>query len=130
VTSHLSLLWLAVTGSNISLSSVARVDKPYRHIVTRVDQTNILIGESARIRWIPKLEIATDDVEGGHSCKIHRLGGEALFYLQARGIDAHQGESLLLNSEILRHLSTLVPEKKEEQCHALHKKLESFRSPM
>ncbi len=121
VTSTLSILWLASSGSDISACGVAKVDSPFRHISTRVDQTNILIGEGARVRWVPKLEIATDDIEWWHSCKMHRLGGDVLFYLESHGLSTSNAEALLLNAEILKHLSTIeTEEEKREQCYEIH----------
>ncbi len=63
VTSTLALLALATNASDIRVEGVAKVDKPYRHVSTRVDQTNILLGSETRVRGIPRLEIATDDIE-------------------------------------------------------------------
>ena len=118
--SHLEILSIAKANSNISVEGIARVEKPYRKVFTRVDQTNILIGENTFVRGVPRLEIATDDVEGGHSCKIHRLHGDALFYLESHGLDAEHAESFLLNSEILRHLDTLPDDAREEKCLGIH----------
>ena len=72
---------------------------------------------------MPKLEINTDDIEGGHSCRIHRLGGESLFYLTSRGLSEKNAETLLLNSEILRHLKTIEPSERENTCHEIHMRL-------
>lgn len=123
VTSTLDLLALATDEARISVEGVAKVAAPYRHISTRVDQTNILIGTWARVRWVPRLEIATDDIEWGHSCRIHRLGGEAVFYLTSRGLTEEHAESLLLNSEILKHLRTIEEDKKESTCYEIHLRL-------
>lgn len=112
-----------MNNTSISIEAIARVSKPYRHISTRVDQTNILLGTGARVRGVPRLEIATDDIEGGHSCKIHRLGGEALFYLTTRGLSEQSAETLLLNSEILRHIRTIERDKREEICREIHMRL-------
>jgi Fe-S cluster assembly scaffold protein SufB len=49
----------------------------------------------------------TDDIEWGHSCRIHRLGGESLFYLTSRGLEISDAETLLLSGEIMRHLRTV-----------------------
>ena len=61
--STLDLLALATDDAHISIEGVARVASPYRQVSTRVDQTNILIGTGARVRGVPRLEIATDDIE-------------------------------------------------------------------
>ena len=122
-TSTLDLLALVTDGADISIEWIARVDLPYRHTSIRVDQTNILIGKGNKVRGVPRLEIATDDIEWGHSCRIHRLGGDVLFYLQARGLTHQQSEAMLLNSEILRHLRTIEVSDREPICHEIHMEL-------
>ncbi len=122
-TSTLDILALAIDSTNIGAQWVVRVREPYRHVSTRVDQTNILIGTWARIRGIPRLEISTDDIEGGHSCRVHRLGGEALFYLTSRGLTSHHAEALLLNSEIRKHLRTLHESEMEKICYDIHMRI-------
>lgn len=121
--SNLDILALANDNMQISVEGVAKVASPYRQVFTRVDQTNILIWKGSRVRWVPKLEINTDDIEGGHSCRIHRLGGESLFYLTSRGLSEKNAETLLLNSEILRHLKTIEPSERENTCHEIHMRL-------
>lgn len=120
---HLELLAIAQTDAKISVEGVAKVDSPYKNLFLRVDQTNILIGERSIVRGVPRLEIATDDVIGGHSCKIHRLHGDALFYLRSHGMDEKNSELFLLNSEILRHLNTLPEDLLEEKCSDIHQNL-------
>lgn len=122
-TSTLDILALAIDSTNIWAQGVVRVKEPYRHVSTRVDQTNILIGTWARVRGIPRLEISTDDIEGGHSCRVHRLGGEALFYLTSRGLTTHHAEALLLNSEIRRHLRTVEESNMEKICYDIHMRI-------
>jgi Fe-S cluster assembly scaffold protein SufB len=122
-TSTLDLLALATDDARISVEGVARVASPYRQVSTRVDQTNILIGTGARVRGVPRLEIATDDIEWGHSCRMHRLGGESLFYLTSRGLTHQSAETLLLNSEILRHLRTIDEHEREKACEEIHMRL-------
>jgi Fe-S cluster assembly scaffold protein SufB len=112
--STMSILAIAQDGAQISVEGIARVDAPYRRVVTRVDQTNILIGTWARVRGMPVLRIATDDIEWGHSCRVHRLGWEAMYYLQSRGLPHASAESLLLSGEISRHLETVEESRREE----------------
>ncbi len=122
--SDLQLLTLAKNTTSTTVEGVAKVDKPYRHVSTRVDQTNILLGNGARVRWVPRLEIATDDIEGGHSCKIHRIRSDAAFYLESRWLSPVHAETLLLNSEILRHLITIVDEEERRWiCYNIHQML-------
>jgi Fe-S cluster assembly scaffold protein SufB len=117
-------LALSLSEQKIFVEGVAKVDEPYRHVSTYVDQTNILLGETASIQAIPRLEVATDDIVGGHSCRVHRLSGETLFYLTSRGLLSNHAEAMLLNSEILRHLDIFEEEKEKKSfCLEMHKKL-------
>lgn len=108
--SHFRTLAIAADNSRINIDGIAIVDKPYRHVEIRFDQTNILIGNNTQIRGIPRLQIATDDISGWHSCRIHRLSGDALIYLTSRGIPPQNAEELMLSGEIRSHLSGLDDE--------------------
>ena len=123
VETMLDILTIATENSKISVQGEAKVDKPYKRLNVRVDQINILIGQNTQVRGVPRLEIATNDIEGGHSCKIHRLGGDALFYLESHGLNKENAEVFLLNSEIIKHLDNLPEDSIEIFCSNVHKKL-------
>ena len=57
---------------------------------------NILLSDDAIINTKPQLEIWADDVKCSHGCTVGQLDEEALFYLQARGIDKITAKGLLL----------------------------------
>ncbi|WP_026956863.1 Fe-S cluster assembly protein SufD [Algoriphagus vanfongensis] len=68
---------------------------------------NILLSEDATVNTKPQLEIWADDVKCSHGCTTGQLDEEALFYLQARGIDKLQAKGLLLYAfagEVLDHI--------------------------
>ncbi|MBN3518649.1 Fe-S cluster assembly protein SufD [Algoriphagus lutimaris] len=68
---------------------------------------NILLSEDAIVNTKPQLEIWADDVKCSHGCTTGQLDEEALFYLQARGIDKLQAKGLLLYAfagEVLEHI--------------------------
>lgn len=68
---------------------------------------NILLSENAIVNTKPQLEIWADDVKCSHGCTTGQLDEEALFYLQARGIDKTQAKGLLLFAfagEVLEHI--------------------------
>lgn len=69
---------------------------------------NILLSEEAIVNTKPQLEIWADDVKCSHGCTTGQLDEEALFYLQARGIDKTQAKGLLLYAfagEVLEHIA-------------------------
>lgn len=123
VETMLDILAIATEKSQISVQGEAKVDKPYKRLNVRVDQVNILLGQDTQVRGVPRLEIATNDIEGGHSCKIHRLGGDALFYLESHGLDKLNAEAFLLNSEIIKHLDNLPEDSRDIFCSNVHKQL-------
>jgi Fe-S cluster assembly protein SufD len=57
---------------------------------------NILLTDDATINSKPELEIYADDVKCSHGSTTGQLDDEALFYLQARGIDAEKARNMLL----------------------------------
>ncbi|TFV97176.1 Fe-S cluster assembly protein SufD [Algoriphagus kandeliae] len=57
---------------------------------------NVLLSQDAIVNTKPQLEIWADDVKCSHGCTVGQLDEEALFYLQARGIDKTLAKGLLL----------------------------------
>lgn len=57
---------------------------------------NILLSDNATINTKPQLEIWADDVKCSHGCTTGQLDEEAVFYLQARGIDKVKAKAMLL----------------------------------
>lgn len=57
---------------------------------------NLLLTDDATINTKPQLEIWADDVKCSHGCTTGQLDLEALFYLQARGIDRDKAKAMLL----------------------------------
>ncbi len=107
VDAHLQILGLATDNARLDIRGSSQVLTPYRKVKTRVDQNNIYIWHGGVVRGIPVLQIATDDIEGGHSCRMHRIAGEALFYLQSHGLDTTTAEWLLIDWELRRHTSVI-----------------------
>jgi Fe-S cluster assembly scaffold protein SufB len=109
----LLILWLAQSGSNITLDWVGKAAPWCQDVKLRIDQTNILLGNNAKVKGRPVLEVATDSIEWGHSCRIHRISWEALFYLESHGIDSQTAEGMLLEAEIHR-CTDLLEERGDE----------------
>ncbi len=57
---------------------------------------NILLSDNATINTKPQLEIWADDVKCSHGCTTGQLDEDAVFYLQARGIDKVKAKAMLL----------------------------------
>ncbi len=71
---------------------------------------NLLLSDSAKIFTKPQLEIWADDVKCSHGATTGQLDEEALFYLQARGIDKASAKVLLLQAFGLDVIASLKEE--------------------
>ncbi|OOG77800.1 Fe-S cluster assembly protein SufD [Algoriphagus sp. A40] len=80
---------------------------------------NILLSEDAIVNTKPQLEIWADDVKCSHGCTVGQLDEEALFYLQARGIDKMQAKGLLLYAFAGEVLEKIEVESFREYCDSL-----------
>ena len=59
---------------------------------------NILLSDDARMNMNPFLEIYADDVRCSHGASLGNVDDDALFYLQARGINKEEARKILLRS--------------------------------
>lgn len=57
---------------------------------------NILLSDKATVNTKPQLEIWADDVKCSHGCTTGQLDEEAMFYLQARGINKETARAMML----------------------------------
>lgn len=68
---------------------------------------NILMSDSATVNTKPQLEIWADDVKCSHGCTTGQLDEEAIFYLQARGIDKETARAMMLFAFALEVLDNI-----------------------
>lgn len=85
------------TASAVFLGKVL-VDKGAQKTFADQSNRNVLLTDYARVNSKPQLEIYADDVACSHGSTTGQIDREALFYLQSRGIERRQAESLLLNA--------------------------------
>jgi Fe-S cluster assembly protein SufD len=81
---------------------------------------NLLLSDDAQAHVLPQLEIFADDVRCTHGATTGQLNDDAMFYLQARGIDKPTARGLLLWAfahEVLDRMS--VPGLRAKLEHAL-----------
>jgi Fe-S cluster assembly protein SufD len=64
--------------------------------VSRQENRNLLLSETAIVDSKPTLEIHNDDVKCNHGSTIGQIQEEAMFYLQSRGIGEKEARSLLV----------------------------------
>jgi Fe-S cluster assembly scaffold protein SufB len=91
---------------------------------SNAEQVNktILIGQHARSKSVPSLEVQTNDVQCKHGAAMGQFDDEQLFYLQARGLLYEQAQKLLLRA----FLSQAGAHVSEEMQTQLHNKIDSL----
>jgi Fe-S cluster assembly protein SufD len=66
--------------------------------VSKQENRNLLLSESAIVDSKPTLEIHNDDVKCNHGSTIGQIDNEQLFYLLSRGIGEEEGRNLLVHA--------------------------------
>jgi Fe-S cluster assembly protein SufD len=64
--------------------------------VSRQENRNLLLSETAIVDSKPTLEIHNDDVKCNHGSTIGQIDQEALFYLRSRGIGEEEARSMMV----------------------------------
>jgi Fe-S cluster assembly protein SufD len=72
------------------------VHKNAQKTVSRQENRNLLLSETAIIDSKPTLEIHNDDVKCNHGSTIGQLEDEPMFYLRSRGLSEEDARSLLI----------------------------------
>ena len=72
---------------------------------------NLLLSDTAQVDNKPELEIYADDVKCSHGAATGKLDEDALFYMRARGIEAHLAERMLVEGFVSEIVDTIeIPE--------------------
>lgn len=82
----------AVFNGKIFVDQIAQQTNAY------LNNSNILMDDSARMQSKPELEIYADDVKCSHGSATGDFDTEALFYLQARGIGIDNARNMLIHA--------------------------------
>ena len=104
-----------------SFSGLVYVAKGAQKTMARQQNRNILLSNNARIHSEPQLEIYADDVVCNHGSSTGQIDEEALWYMQARGIDKVTAMHLIVTGfagDVLQKISD----------ETLRVKIESFIS--
>jgi Fe-S cluster assembly protein SufD len=90
-----SVLGGTATGTYLGKVAVAR---DAQRTDSEQDVKAMLLNRSATANAKPELEIFADDVKCAHGCAIGELDGQALYYLQSRGLPPAEAKTMLLQA--------------------------------
>lgn len=98
---------------NIGVDGVIDIREWLSGVKARLEEDNILLGNTAKVRWIPTLLVASDDVEASHACKMEKISDEKLFYLRSRWVWKENALNMMLEARIKSLFSCLIMYNKE-----------------
>ena len=93
-----------------------------QHTVSQQTNRNLCATRDARMYTQPQLEIYADDVKCSHGATVGQLDEAALFYMQQRGISAHEARLLLMFAFVNEVIDTIRMDALKERLHLLVEK--------
>ena len=106
-----------------TLNASVEVQPKAIHVQSNQRNKGLLLSKKASVRSMPKLLIATDEVNCSHGSSISHIEEDALYYLESRGIDRKRAIRMIVNTfiePILREIP--LGERKEWIASRLEKK--------
>jgi len=83
--------------SSVELSGLARIEKTAPGSVSRVECKALVLGEKAKARADPVLEILNNDVDCSHAASVREIEKEKVFYLQTRGLSDEDARKMIVD---------------------------------
>jgi len=100
-------------GGLIDLDGIVHIIEGIEKVEWYLEEENIFLGQSGKVRWLPTLLVHSDDVKAAHACNMERISDDKLFYLRARGLPKEDATVLMLESYIAKIFWDLEAEHQE-----------------
>jgi Fe-S cluster assembly protein SufB len=91
---------VSAQGGRTSYRGSVFIHKRAKHAKSRVVCDALILDEASRSDTYPTMNIDSDDALMEHEATVSKIGDEQLFYLQSRGIDKGQAQSMIVNGFI------------------------------
>ncbi len=98
--SDVKILSIAWNNWDIDLDWIIKIHSKIKWVKARLEEENIFLWNSWKVKWIPTLLVESNDVEASHACKIERISDEKLFYLRSRWIWKENAISMMIDAKI------------------------------
>ena len=102
----------------INLDGIVHITEGIKKVEWYLEEENIFVGSSGKVRWLPTLLVHSDDVKAGHACNMEKISDDKLFYLRSRGLPREDATVLMLESYIAKIFGEL-----EESSEDLYNEL-------
>lgn len=97
---EINILWILDDKSVLKLDSGIDIDFWVIWWDWTTNSEIIFLSEWAKFSGIPGLKVATNSVKANHSLKIDKISDEAIFYLQARWVEADVSRNMILKAKV------------------------------
>ncbi len=86
--------------AKFDLEAMVRIPDGSAHTDTYLKIDCLIMGEQARARAVPSLEIQEDEVKGGHGATVGMVDQDQVHYLMSRGFPRDIAENMLVEAFI------------------------------
>jgi len=91
---------VSAKGGRTSYRGLVQINERAKNAKSRVVCDALILDESSRSDTYPTMKIDAHDAKMEHEATVSKIGDEQLFYLESRGIDKGQAESMIVNGFI------------------------------
>lgn len=86
----------------IDLDGIVHITEGIEKVEGYLEEENIFLGSTGKVRGLPTLLVHSDDVKAGHACNMEKISDDKLFYLRSRGLPREDAAVLMLESYIAK----------------------------
>lgn len=112
----------------IDLDGIVHITEGIKKVEGYLEEENIFVGSSGKVRWLPTLLVHSDDVKAGHACNMEKISDDKLFYLRSRGLPREDATVLMLESYIAKIFGELEESKEDLYNELKERILERIKS--
>lgn len=107
----------AVLGDSsfFSFSGKIIIDREAQQTSSFLNDSVLVVGENARSKSKPELEISADDVKASHGASTGRIDDSQLYYLQSRGLNIKEAEKLVVEGFLASLISKINEDSVKEE---------------
>jgi len=91
---------VSAKGGRTSYRGLVQISERAKNAKSRVVCDALILDESSRSDTYPTMKIDASDAKMEHEATVSKIGDEQLFYLESRGINKGQAESMIVNGFI------------------------------
>lgn len=93
-----------VNNWTVAINSCIQVNSSATDSYATLNQQNIFLWDNATIKWVPRLNVKTNNTKAVHSLKAERIKEGDLFYIKSRWINWEKAVNMILKSKIYKQL--------------------------